>query len=500
MHFFRRYATTTSTNIIERLKARGMLSQVTSKNLARVTEERKITLYAGVDPSAVSLHVGNLAVLMTMLHFHLDGHTVIPLIGGATGQVGDPGGRSTERELLETETVQNNASSITNQVENFFKTATEHARIKDRSIGTSQPKILNNLSWHSQLSFLSFLRFPGKLLRVNVLLTRDSVQSRLGSNQGISFAEFTYQLLQAYDFWYLNRNHGVELQIGGSDQWGNIISGVELIRKANAVEGKSLNEPVEIKNGIADEVVDDVAYGLTIPLLTTSTGEKFGKSAGNAIWLDQRLTSTFDFYQFFIRVSDADAPMYLRCLTLLSVEEIDNLMREHMASPEKRLAQHALATEVTQMIHGDAALQVAQLASTVLYDTSSSLETALTSNPDSVGNLLEALRDNPRLKRVSSDQAIGQYMTKVASSLGLVASHGMANPLLSSLSVSESVHRIAKARTLLQGGGLYLNNHRITELDRKLNKSDFIGDKVAFLRAGKEMLVVELLPSENSGD
>ncbi|KAG8819093.1 tyrosyl-tRNA synthetase, partial [Serendipita sp. 399] len=225
MHIVRRYATSTSTNIIERLKARGMVAQITSKNLAKAVEERKITLYAGVDPSAVSLHVGNLAVLMTMLHFHLDGHTVIPLIGGATGQVGDPGGRSTERDLLETDLVKRNANAITDQVQKFFETATKHATSQKRCAVASQPKILNNLAWHSNLSFLSFLRFPGKLLRVNVLLTRDSVKSRLSSNQGISFAEFTYQLLQAYDFWFLHKHHGVELQLGGSDQWGNIISG-----------------------------------------------------------------------------------------------------------------------------------------------------------------------------------------------------------------------------------------------------------------------------------
>ncbi|KAG8796910.1 tyrosyl-tRNA synthetase, partial [Serendipita sp. 399] len=256
--------------------------------------------------------------------------------------------------------------------------------------------------------------------------------------------------------------------------------GVELVRKANFTSENPLDSSLTNDEGATDEGVEDVVFGMTIPLLTTSSGEKFGKSAGNAVWLDQCLTSVFDFYQFFIRVSDADLPLYLNCLTLLSMEDIDILMREHLLAPEKRLAQHKLAAEVTQMIHGEPALKQAQFTSAVLYDTSSSLENTLTSSSDSIPNLLEALRGNPRLKQVSRDQVIGEYIAKVASSLGLLASQG-------------------KAKNLLRSGGLYLNNHRVTELDRKLDSTDFIGDKVAFIRAGKEILVIELLPNGPTG-
>ncbi|CAG7850859.1 Tyrosine--tRNA ligase {ECO:0000256/RuleBase:RU361234} {ECO:0000256/RuleBase:RU361234}; AltName: Full=Tyrosyl-tRNA synthetase {ECO:0000256/RuleBase:RU361234} [Serendipita indica DSM 11827] len=442
-----------------------MVAQLTSQNLQEVVEKRKIAVYAGVDPSAASLHVGNLAVLITLLHFHLNGHKVISLIGGATGQVGDPGGRTTERDLMAQELVRTNTESITRQVENFFASAREYAARRRKDQESSPPTILNNASWHSQLSFLSFLRFPGKLVRVNSLLSRESIKARLDSTQGISFAEFTYQLLQAYDFWILHKEHDVSLQIGGSDQWGNIVSGVELIRRE-----KALSSPQVETSDTPDQ---DSAYGLTIPLLTTSSGEKFGKSAGNAIWLDSKMTSIFDFYQFFVRVADADVPLYLQSLTLLSVEEIESICKEHALHPEKRIAQRKLAAEVTELIHGDSAAKGAQMASTILFEPTS--HTALGDDLTQISLLLGAIGENhPRVRKIASEQ-LGAPLTKIASSLGLVASHG-------------------KARALLQAGGLYLNNVRVTQLDKQLEASDFMGNKIAILRAGKEEhLILELV-------
>ncbi|KIM20683.1 hypothetical protein M408DRAFT_81597 [Serendipita vermifera MAFF 305830] len=458
MRLIRKYATS-SKNVYNELKARGMIAQVTrSVRLQKTLETRKITLYAGVDPSAESLHVGNLAVLVTLLHFHLHGHNVIPLIGGATGRVGDPGGRTSERDLMAVDRVERNASSITNQVQHFFTSAAQHVSHQQQAA----PTILNNLAWHGSLSLLSFLRFPGKHLRVNALLTRDSVRSRLGSSQGISYAEFSYQLLQAYDFWILHKDHGVELQVGGSDQWGNIISGVELIRRAGAPESEL--DPAE-----------DTVHGLTIPLLTTSTGEKFGKSAGNAIWLDKSMTSVFDFYQFFLRVSDAEVLPYLKYLTFVPVEEIETLYEEHMKSPEKRVAQQRLASEVTAMIHGVAALDGARLASSVLFDSSPGEHSG--SNKKETGraeSILQAIGEHPRLRRASAEEVLDQPVTRVVSKYGLSASHSV-------------------AKRLLQSGGLYLNGTRITQLERRLERSDFVDGRVAVLRAGKEEhLILEL--------
>eukprot|EP00842_Homolaphlyctis_polyrhiza_P001032 jgi/Hompol1/192/HPOL_005255-RA len=346
-------------NTLHSLESRGLLNDATSKSaLAHLLQSEATVVYAGFDPTAQSLHVGNLLTIIAMLHFQLAGHQAIALIGGATGCIGDPSGKSSERQQLDPKTLQSNIEAISAQLESLFANASAYAA-KHRPATASQTslkpiKILNNLDWFSKMSFLQFMSDVGRRARVSNMLARESVKSRLDSANGISFTEFTYQLLQAYDFWHLFSEHGCRIQLGGSDQWGNITAGTELIQKyvADKAVVKHPDAARAVQAVQRSGSIEHYAYGITIPLVTTASGEKFGKSAGNAVWLNEAMVSVFDFYQFFRRTPDSEVGRYLRFFTFLSNDVIAQLLSEHAIHPAKHLPQRALAFEVTELVHG----------------------------------------------------------------------------------------------------------------------------------------------------
>ncbi|API91392.1 tyrosine--tRNA ligase 2 [Virgibacillus pantothenticus] len=321
-------------NLIDELEWRGAINQQTdAEGLRELIEEKKISLYCGVDPTGDSMHIGHLIPFIMMKRFQLHGHQPIILIGGATGTIGDPSGRQTERQLQTLEQVQNNVDKLTAQMKKLF--------FDDNS----EVKIVNNYEWTHNLSILDFLRDYGKNFSVNTMLAKDIVASRLDS--GISFTEFSYQILQSMDFLHLFREENVQLQIGGSDQWGNITSGLDLIRKKEGQQAK--------------------VFGLTIPLLLKADGTKFGKTAGGAIWLDAEKTTPYEFYQFWVNTDDKDVIKYLKFFTFLTKDEIDQLEVKVKTEPHKREAQKVLAKEMTKFVHGENALNQALKITKALF-------------------------------------------------------------------------------------------------------------------------------------
>ncbi|KDQ57474.1 hypothetical protein JAAARDRAFT_156185 [Jaapia argillacea MUCL 33604] len=437
--------------LVPELKNRGLVSQVTREDkLQKIVEHRpKKAVYAGIDPTAKALHVGHLIPLMCLLHFQIRGHPVISLIGGATGLVGDPSGRSQERQFAEEQKVENNVQRLEGSIKSFFSSASQYAlaRIPPSSKAFHDIYIRNNIEWHKNFGLLEFLRTVGVHARINTMLARDSVQLRLKASEGLSFAEFTYQLLQGYDFFHLYKNSECHIQVGGSDQWGNILAGVDLINKDQ--------EHSEEKSELG-------AVGLTTPLLTTASGDKFGKSAGNAVWLDSKLTSIFDFYQFFLRTPDADCEKHLKMFTLLSLERIQDIVKNHSKAPEKRVAQRLLADEVTLMVHGKAGLRKAHSATELLFD------------PNLLGraqDIIDALSGDPRLVFVDKDDLLNTAIFKLAVQNGLCTSS-------------------SAARTLIKAKGFSVNNKRMSDQYAKLSREDLIDGKIVILRAGKERHLV----------
>lgn len=320
------------TDFIQELRWRGMI-QDTTPGLEEYLQKNRITGYIGFDPSAVSLHIGNLATTMLLVHLQRAGHKPIALVGGATGMIGDPSGKSAERNLLDEETIHKNVEGIRKQLSRFL----------DFSEGETQAEVVNNLDWFGPMKTIDFLRKIGKHLTVNYMMAKDSVQSRLES--GLSFTEFSYQLLQGYDYQWLHENKNCKLQMGGSDQWGNVTAGTELIRRMGGTE----------------------AFALTAPLLTKADGTKFGKSESGNVWLDAELTSPYQFYQYFINQPDDECPKLLKRLTLLDQPTIISLEKEHQPDPSARIMQKRLAEEVTKLVHGDQGLQTALLTTDVLF-------------------------------------------------------------------------------------------------------------------------------------
>ncbi|WWD21766.1 tyrosine-tRNA ligase [Kwoniella shandongensis] len=451
-------------NVIDELEQRGFVAALTSPKL-RIHVQSPTTIYAGVDPSASSLHVGNLLPLLGLLHFQAKGHQSICLIGGATGSIGDPSGRSTERKSLSSDELAHNVSGITSQVHRFFSRG--EAYLSQRGIVPSHQKeektvgmgvkVLDNYDWTKGVSLLDFLRTVGKAARVSVMLSRDSVKNRLSSDSGISYTEFTYQLLQAFDFSHLYDSHNCRIQLGGSDQWGNIVAGIDLIKRLKGQgQGQEEVKANEEQDGLRDEE-DDTAFGLTIPLLTTSTGEKFGKSAGNAVWLDERRTSAAEFYQFFLRTTDEDVEKYLKLFTFLPLEEINSVMRDHQSAKSERDPQKLLAREVTELVHGPEALSRALTAAQVLYSTNAnSLKSA---------DVLAAFEGDNRFHRVSYDQLDNIGIAKLAVQFGLCTSRGEANRLISNSAMG-------------------LNERRISDPKETVKQSDLIDGHIIILRVG----------------
>ncbi|KAG9007589.1 tyrosyl-tRNA synthetase [Tulasnella sp. JGI-2019a] len=444
-------------NVITELDSRGLIAQSTSTSLSQVCRD-PLTVYCGIDPTAPSLHLGNLLPLVTLLHFQLHGHHPIALIGGATGFIGDPSGRATERKLLDAVELERNVDSISAQVHRFFHSARNYAarRTATSSVPLSAPKVVNNLDWFQDVRLLDFLRSSGKHAKVNTMLTRDSVSSRLKGSQGISFTEFTYQLLQAEDFHHLHTNHGCRLQIGGSDQWGNIISGIELIRRRRNQHAMEPTEESLAQESLETNASDD-AYGLTIPLLTAPSGEKFGKSAGNAVWLDRGLTSVFDFYQYFMRVPDSMVSSLMAMFTLLPPDRLSEVMAQHQADPSERHGQRALAAEVTELVHGLDGVRHAEAATRALFDASpSDIDAA---------DVIHALEGDPRLVHVTQNETWGKPLTS------LMKTHGGHIGVVSRSHVERT----------LKAGGFYLNGVQVTDPRRTLAPDD---GRIVVLRMG----------------
>ncbi len=415
-------------NVFEELRWRGMIHNIT-EGAAQVLATEKVTAYIGFDPTADSLHVGSLLPIMVLVHLQRHGHTPIALAGGGTGLIGDPSGKARERQLLSEEQLVRNLEGIKAQLGHFL--AFE---------GVPNPALLlNNADWLCRLNLIEFLRDIGKHFTVNYMLAKDSVRMRLESDEGISFTEFSYMLLQAYDFLRLYLDYGCTFQMGGSDQWGNITAGTELIRK----------------------VADGKAYALTVPLVTTSTGVKFGKTEAGTVWLDARRTSPFRFYQFWINTPDTDGVQYLKFFTLLSREEIAALEHTVATEPHLRAAQRRLAEEVTRTVHGEEGLRKAQQATEVLFGE----------------------RD---LEGLSADDLLDIF-AEVPSSAVPAADLGGDGLSLVDLAVTCGLERSKKqARTLIESGGLYLNNVRVEEIERRVTLSDAIEGRALVLRKGKK--------------
>ena len=412
--------------MLDILKARGLYEAQTSPELDTILQQ-PTTMYSGYDPTSSSLQAGNFVAIMAMAHFQRAGHRVIALAGGATGLIGDPSGKSAERALLTEEEVRHNLVGIQENLSRFL----------DFKHPTAPAKLVNNYDWFKEITFIGFLREIGKQFRMGQMLGKESVKKRMeSSEEGMSFTEFCYQMLQAYDFLWLHDHEGCRLQLGGSDQWGNITAGTELIRRMRGTE----------------------TFGLTIPLVCDSQGRKFGKSEGNAIYLDPKKTSYYDFYQFFLRTADADAARYLRIFTFLPLEQVAQLEETVKAAPEKREAQRVLADEVTRCVHGDAGLAVAKRASEVLFG--GSLEGL------SLSDLLGIFANVPS-RELPHDAVVGKPVLDVAAAAGLFASKG-------------------EARRMLQQGGLNLNNQRVADVAQLVAPGDLIEGRVAVLRAGKK--------------
>ena len=414
------------TSVVDILEQRGFIAQLSDEGVRDLLANGKTAMYNGFDPSADSLHIGNLVPIMAMAHFQRCGHRVLALVGGATGMVGDPGGKSEERNLLTPQQVKYNASRYREQIARFLDFSGDNAAL-----------MLDNHDWIGPITFIEWLRDVGKFFTVNYMMAKDSVKSRLSSEQGISFTEFSYMTMQAYDFLYLFDSHGCTLQCGGNDQWGNITAGIDLIRKAR---GQS-------------------AYGITFPLLETASGEKFGKTAGNAVWLDPERSSPYQFYQYWINTDDRDVERFLKLFTFLALGEIDAIRAAHADAPHKREGQRALAAEVTRMAHGPEGLAKAQKASQVLFG----------------GEILGL-----------TDRDLAEIFADVPATTMPRSALNDGPPLVALLAETNLCKSRGEARKTIKGGGAYINNQRISDIDRKVTPNDLASETMLVLRVGKK--------------
>lgn len=405
-----------------------MIQDITP-GLEEFASKNRLVGYIGFDPTASSLHIGNLATIVLLMHLQRSGHKPIALVGGATGMIGDPSGKSAERNLLDEATIQNNVEQIRQQLVRFL----------DFNPGPVQAEVVNNLDWYRDMSAIHFLRFIGKNLTVNYMMAKDSVQRRLET--GLSFTEFSYQLLQGYDFQWLYTNKGVRLQMGGSDQWGNITAGTELIRRMGGEED---------------------AFALTAPLLTKSDGSKFGKSESGNIWLDPVLTSPYQFYQFLLNVSDEEAPVLLRRLTFLPQAEIEALEAEQASDPSMRPLQKTLAAEVTQLVHGAEGLQTARLTSEVLFGKAILSE-------------LESVSEKQFFEVMQGVPAGAIHKSDLESDWTHILSGACQNLVFPSKS---------EARKMIQAGAVSVNKEKINSL--QLENVSFLRGKYLLIQKGKK--------------
>jgi tyrosyl-tRNA synthetase len=417
-------------DIFAELSWRGLIHQATDPAaLPGWLAEKPRTLYIGFDPTAESLHVGHLVAVMTLRRFQQAGHRPIALVGGATGMIGDPSGKSEERNLLGVEALRANAAGIERQLRRFL----------DFRCGENSALLLNNYDWMGKWAYLDFLRDIGKHFPVNVMLAKDSVRMRLErSDAGMSYTEFSYMLLQAYDFVYLNRHHGCELQVGGSDQWGNITAGIELARRMHGVQ----------------------LEGMTYPLLTRADGAKMGKTESGTVWLAPERTSPYRFYQFWINLDDADVGKCLRLFTDLGQEELRQVEDEQQADPGRRAAQRRLAAEVTRLVHGEEGLTAAQRATDIFFGAE-------------IGHLSDTQLDG-----IFADVPSRQFPRARLDGPGL--------PLADALVEAGLAKSKGEARRTITQGGAYVNNRRAEGIETRLTPADLAGESTLVLRAGKK--------------
>ncbi|MCF8224623.1 MAG: tyrosine--tRNA ligase [Bacteroidales bacterium] len=419
-------------NFVEELTWRGMIHDV-MPGAGELLEKEMVSAYVGIDPTADSLHIGHLVGVMMLKHLQHAGHRPIALVGGATGMIGDPSGKSQERNLMDEKTLRHNQECLKKQIANFLDFETD---------APNRALMVNNYDWMKDYSFLGFIRDIGKHITVNYMMAKDSVKKRITAEdaQGMSFTEFTYQLVQAYDYLFLFREYGCKLQMGGSDQWGNITTGTELIRRKDGGE----------------------AYALTCPLITKSDGGKFGKTEEGNVWLNPARTSPYKFYQFWLNVTDEDAEKYIRIFTMLSREDIEAMTAEHQEAPHLRLLQKKLAEEVTVMVHSEEDYKMAVEASKILFGKATA-ET-LARIPEEM--FLAVFEGVPRFT-IKADKMEADIMTLLTDDTGIFKSKG-------------------ELRRLIQGGGLAINKEKIADPDLELTRGSFINNKYLLVQKGKK--------------
>lgn len=420
-------------SFIEELRWRGMLQDMTPEIEEHLTKGMA-SAYLGFDPTADSLHIGHLVGVMTLLHFQRAGHKPFALVGGATGMIGDPSFKSSERNLLDKATLDHNVACIQSQLAKFLDFS---------GANSNKAELVNNFDWMSQFSFLEFIRDVGKHITVNYMMSKDSVKRRLEDGNGLSFTEFTYQLIQGYDFYHLWKNMNCSIQLGGSDQWGNIVTGTELIRRMG---GGS-------------------AYALTVPLITKADGTKFGKTEGGSVWLDPEKTSPYAFYQFWLNVSDEDASKYIRIFTVLDQETIENLEAEQVQAPHLRLLQKEIAKQVTTMVHSEADYEMAVKASEILFGKSSTED--LTSLDERT--FLAVFEGVPQVQLSKADYE------SVENVLDLFGEKTQAQIFPSK----------GEARKMIQGGGVSINKEKLGDPNAALN-FNLLQNKYLLIQKGKK--------------
>lgn len=418
-------------SFVEELRWRGMLQDI-MPGTEELLNKEKISGYIGFDPTGDSLHVGHLTQIMTLIHFQNAGHKPVALVGGATGMIGDPSFKSAERNLLDEQTLQHNVNSLKEQLKKFLNFGE----------GQNAAKLVNNYDWFKDFSFLDFIRDVGKLITVNYMMAKDSVKKRLEGENGLSFTEFTYQLIQGYDFYYLWKHHNCKLQMGGSDQWGNIVTGSEMIRRQD----------------------QGTAYAITTQLIKKADGQKFGKTESGAIWLDPKKTSPYKYYQFWLNTSDDDAKSWIRIFTLKSQEEIEAIIAEHDAAPHTRAVQKALAKDITIRTHSE-----------------QDYETAIKTSDFLFGNgTLEFLNNLSHDAVLDVFDGVPQFtVDKNTLSSGI--------NILDLLAVNTSVFTSkGEAKKMLQGGGVSVNREKMNDLDFTVDQNNLINGKYIIAQRGKK--------------
>ena len=422
-------------NFVQELKWRGMIQDMTPGTEEQLQKEMT-TAYLGIDPTADSLHIGHVVGVMMLRHFQRSGHRPIALIGGATGMIGDPSGKSKERVLIDEERLRHNQEAIKNQLARFldFESDAPNAAI-----------LVNNYDWMKTFSFLDFIRNIGKLITVNYMMSKDSVKRRFTGESGadgMSFTEFSYQLLQGYDYVYLNENYDCKLQLGGADQWGNITTGTEMIRKISGNE----------------------VFALTCPLITKADGKKFGKTEQGNIWLDRRYTSPYTFYQFWLNVSDDDADRYIKIFTSIPQEEIESLIAQQKEAPHLRLLQKRLAQELTILVHGEEELEKAVAASGILFGNATS----------------EALRSLDEETLLAVFDGVPKFEV----------SRELLNEGVKAVDLTTEVAAVfaskGEMRKLVQGGGVSVNKEKLAAFDQVITTADLLNDKYILIQKGKK--------------